>query len=136
MVVSIYIQHTTIPNIKEARRSKSYLSLELIEEDESLDEIVEKFDLTTASTNALFETFDSDGDQIMSHEEFRVALAQQDLFAEKVPESDKNFQRLLAYVDVNNDGQISKEEYAMCLQKLKLASLYLTKKMKTKRNDF
>ena len=66
----------------------------------------------------------------MSHEKgFRVALAQQDLFAEKVPESDKNFQRLLAYVDVDNDGQISKE-YAMCLQKLKLATLYLTKKEK------
>ena len=58
------------PAILRARRSKSYLSLELIEEDESLDEIIEEFDLITASTNALFETFDSDGDQICHTKSF------------------------------------------------------------------
>ena len=63
----------------------------------------------------------------LSHAEFRIALAQQDLFNDDTPESNESFERLIKYVDVNNDGALSRDEYAMCLQKLKLASLYLQK---------
>ena len=38
--------------------------------------MVEKFDLTRASTDALFDSFDENNDGELSHAEFRFALAQ------------------------------------------------------------
>ena len=123
--------------IAKRRASKSYAAIDPTlydantDDSEDLNNVVEKFDLTRASTDALFDSFDENDDGELSHREFRVALAQQDLFNDKTPESTANFQRLIKYVDVNNDGALSRVEYAMCLQKLKLASLYLSRKLKT-----
>ena len=126
--------HIIVQKINGSKqRSKSYATFDpIINEDEStedLNNVVEKFDLTRASTDALFDSFDEDSDGELSHAEFRIALAQQDLFNDDTPESNESFERLIKYVDVNNDGALSRDEYAMCLQKLKLASLYLQKKM-------
>ena len=126
--------HITVQKTNGSKqRSKSYATFDpIINEDEStedLNNVVEKFDLTRASTDALFDSFDENSDGELSHAEFRIALAQQDLFNDDTPESNESFERLIKYVDVNNDGALSRDEYAMCLQKLKLASLYLQKKM-------
>ena len=127
--------HITVQKTNGSKqRSKSYATFDpIINEDEStedLNNVVEKFDLTRASTDALFDSFDENSDGELSHAEFRFALAQQDLFNDDTPESNESFERLIKYVDVNNDGALSRDEYAMCLQKLKLASLYLQKKKK------
>eukprot|EP00943_MAST-04B_sp_MAST-4B-sp1_P009313 g9313.t1 len=120
---------------KKRRSSKSYTTIDQSlyldkGNEEDLNNVVEKFDLTRASTDALFDSFDENNDGELSHKEFRVALAQQDLFNDNTKESNANFERLVKYVDVNNDGSLSRDEYAMCLQKLKLASLYLAEKLK------
>ncbi len=123
------------PTLRKRRRSKSYTTIDTSVyldsgDGEDLNNVVEQFDLTRASTDALFDSFDENNDGELSHREFRIALAQQDLFNDNTKESNANFERLIKYVDVNNDGALSRDEYAMCLQKLKLASLYLAEKVK------
>ena len=84
------------------QRSKSYATFDpIINEDEStedLNNVVEKFDLTRASTDALFDSFDENSDGELSHAEFRIALAQQDLFNDDTRESNESFERLIKYV--------------------------------------
>ena len=86
-------------------------------------DIVEQFDLTTSSVQALYKSFCTDGKETLTHDEFRVALAQQGLLTSTTRSSNSNFERLIRIIDEDNDGIINFGEYSACIQKLKLANL-------------
>ena len=88
-------------------------------------DIVEQFDLTTSSVQALYKSFCTDGKETLTHDEFRVALAQQGLLTSTTRSSNSNFERLIRIIDEDNDGIINFGEYSACIQKLKLANLII-----------
>ena len=70
-------------------------------------DIVEQFDLTTSSVQALYKSFCTDGKETLTHDEFRVALAQQGLLTSTTRRSNSNFERLIRIIDEDNDGIIN-----------------------------
>ena len=89
----------------------------------SMEELSEEFDQTQFGTETLFALFDADGTGFLTHDEFHSGLKSQNLL--HLDSSGSKFAELVKHVDTNNDGKISLEEFQVCLERLRLARLYL-----------
>ena len=102
------------------------MNMDVSEHQSILEDLAEQFDQTHAGISSLFHLLDADEDGSIGYDEFQLGLSSQNLL--HLDGDKESLKKLMAEVDTSGDGKIDMEEFAMCLERLRLARLHLLDK--------